>query len=90
MTICGLVIGIVNGWSLALANFAVGPIIGTCALFMAKTIESKFAISLRAYGQSAGYAEQALSAIKVVVAFGMEPVEIKNYTKYLEVSKQIG
>jgi len=28
--------------------------------------------SLIAYGQSAGYAEQAISAIRVVIAFGME------------------
>lgn len=33
MTICGLVIGLINGWSLALANCAVGPIIGVTAVF---------------------------------------------------------
>lgn len=90
MTIVGLIIGIVNGWSMALANFAVGPVIGITALFMAKTVESYYGKSLKAYGQSAGYAEQALSSIKVVVAFGMESIEIKNYSKYLEKSKKIG
>lgn len=40
-----------------------------------------------AYSQSAGYAEQALSAIRVVSAFGMESLEAKNYAKYLERAK---
>ncbi len=40
-----------------------------------------------AYSQSAGYAEQALSAIRVVSAFGMESLEAKNYSKYLERAK---
>jgi hypothetical protein len=39
--------------------------------------------NLVAYSQSAGFAEQALSAIRVVAAFGMEEVEAKNYKKYL-------
>jgi hypothetical protein len=37
-----------------------------------------------AYSQSAGYAEQALSAMRVVSAFGMETLEAKNYIKYLD------
>ena len=57
MTICGLVIGLINGWSLALANCAVGPIIGVTAVFFGSTMESKFSKALKAYGQSAGYAE---------------------------------
>jgi len=38
---------------------------------------------MKAYGQSAGYAEQALSAIRIVVSFGQEELEIKNYNTYL-------
>ena len=90
MTMCGLAIGIINGWSLALANCAIGPVIGVTAGIFFYLIEGKSAATLRAYGQSAGYAEQALSAIKVVVAFGMEEVEIENYAKYLLRSKEMG
>jgi len=57
MTICGLVIGTINGRSLALANCAIGPIVGVCAVFFGATMESKFSKALKAYGQSAGYAE---------------------------------
>ena len=39
---------------------------------------------MRAYAQSAGYAEQALSAIKVVQSYGQEDLEKINYTKFLD------
>ena len=44
---------------------------------------------MRAYSQSAGYAEQALSAIRVVHTYGMEALEVANYTKYLYRAKKI-
>jgi len=39
---------------------------------------------MQAYAQSAGYAEQALGAIKVVQTYGQEELEINNFTKHLE------
>ena len=45
---------------------------------------------MKAYGQSAGYAEQALNAIRVVFAFGQEETEITNYEKYLLKAKKTG
>ena len=38
---------------------------------------------MRGYAQSAGYAEQAMYAIKVVHTYGQEQLEEKNYLKYL-------
>jgi ATP-binding cassette subfamily B (MDR/TAP) protein 1 len=45
---------------------------------------------LEAYAQSAGYAEQALSAIRVVTAFGQQTKEGKSYDKYLHRAKEAG
>jgi ATP-binding cassette subfamily B (MDR/TAP) protein 1 len=45
---------------------------------------------MKAYAQSAGYAEQALSAIKVVHTYGQELLELKNYGKYLQQAKTVG
>lgn len=45
---------------------------------------------MRAYAQSAGYAEQALNAIRVVQAFGQEVREINNYNRHLTTSKKEG
>jgi ABC-type multidrug transport system fused ATPase/permease subunit len=38
---------------------------------------------MKAYSQSAGYAEQALQAIKVVHTYGNELLEVRNYNNYL-------
>lgn len=53
-------------------------------------MKSGFADNLKAYGQSAGYAEQALHAIRVVQAFGQEKNEVTNYEKYLNKAKETG
>ena len=45
---------------------------------------------MKSYGQSAGYAEQALNAIRVVVAFGQEQKEEDNYSRYLTRAKTAG
>jgi hypothetical protein len=45
---------------------------------------------MKAYGQSAGYADQALNAIRVVVAYGQEEKEVKNYVKYLDRARKAG
>ena len=39
--------------------------------------------TMKSYAQSAGYAEQALSSIKVVHTYGQELLEDRNYGKYL-------
>jgi ABC-type multidrug transport system fused ATPase/permease subunit len=90
MTISGLVIGFINGWSLALVMLAIGPIMGVAATFFGKTAMNKFVVQMRAYAQSGGYAEQCLSSVKVVVAFGKEKLEIANYSNYLAVCAEIG
>jgi len=90
MSICGLTIGFTLGWSLALTMLAIVPVMSIVGIIFSSAGATKFAKSLKAYGQSAGYAEQALSAIKVVVAFGMESCEVTNYSKYLSISKQMG
>jgi len=80
MSISGMTLGFVKGWSLALLMLVLCPI-----LFIGITVFGTFAStkaikSIRAYGQSAGYAEQALSSIKVVIAFGMELTERDTYS----------
>jgi len=44
---------------------------------------------MRGYAQSAGYAEQALHAIKVVHTYGQEVLEERNYLKYLKRATKI-
>jgi len=50
---------------------------------MGIALQSGITEQLKAYAMSAGYAEQALSAIKIVHTYGQEKLEEKNYMKYL-------
>ena len=90
LCLSGLTLGFVRGWSLALGIFAMCPVLGTTMGILFSRLMAGAEISLEAYGQSAGYAEQALSAVKIVCAFGMEAVELRSYSKYLENARQSG
>jgi len=57
MSICGLIVGIINGWSLALAYFAILPVIAFGALFFGAKAGGKYMEGLKGYAQSSGYAE---------------------------------
>ena len=45
---------------------------------------------MTAYGQSGGYAEQALNSIRIVVSFGQEELECRNYNFFLEQVRKVG
>lgn len=70
MSISGFVVGFMKGWSLALAILAIAPVLFLSGAFFGKVQERGSEAAQLAFAQSAGYAEQALSAIRVVVAFG--------------------
>lgn len=90
MCISGLIIGFVNGWNFALCVIAGSPIVIITLMFFINAATKGYHAVLRAYGQSAGYAEQALGSIKVVSAFGNEVKEVENYSKYLDKAKTAG
>lgn len=84
MSLTGLALGYYKGWSLALALTGFCPIVFAGIVVFSTIMQKSSVDSLRAYSQSAGYAEQALSAIRIVVSFGQEKLEIKNYTTFLD------
>lgn len=80
----GIVVGALRGWAISLCILATAPVIGVCGYAYNLSMTAGSSKNLVAYSQSAGYAEQAMSAIRVVIAFGQENTEVQNYTKYLE------
>ncbi len=68
---------------MSLILLAFFPVLAVSTHILNVVLQSGFSANLKSYGQSAGYAEQALNAIRVVQAFGQEQVEISNYGKYL-------
>ena len=90
MSISGLALGFSKGWSLALVITGFCPVFMIGMIIFGNAIKKHTIKMLKAYGQSAGYAEQALSAIRVVVAFGMERTEKNSYARYLGKVKDAG
>lgn len=88
MFFAGLAVGFYMGWLLALVLLGMIPAIGIIGYLYGEAVSGNVKKSLVAYSQSAGYAEQAFSAIRVVAAFGMEKVEFKNYSDYLTNAKK--
>jgi len=59
------------------------PIVICVFGFFAMNMQSGIGGMLKAYAQSAGYAEQALHSIRIVHTYGNEMLEYGNYVKYL-------
>lgn len=90
MTIAAMAIAFSRGWQLFLSILLIAPFWLIACLLLVKISISGYTESTAAYTKSASYAEQALSAIKVVVSFGVENKEVKNYTKHLDVVFAVG
>ena len=90
MSISGMFFAFFKGWYFSCLLLCYFPILFGMTVFITFTFQRGFQDNMKAYGQSAGYAEQALNAIKVVFAFGMEETEISNYEKYLERARKTG
>jgi len=90
MTVSGLTLGFVKGWSLTLVMCGIGPIFMFGTYVFSSALNKRVGVIMRAYSQSAGYAQQALEAVHVVVAFGMEKAESRNYNKFLDRVTKLG
>mmetsp|Transcript_8767 Transcript_8767/g.6509 ORF Transcript_8767/g.6509 Transcript_8767/m.6509 type:complete len:132 (+) Transcript_8767:519-914(+) len=90
MTASGLALSFIKGWSFALVLLGCFPPLIISTNLLTLIMQGGFASNMRAYGQSAGYAEQALNAIRVVVAFGQEEKESHNYSRFLTDAKAEG
>lgn len=66
------------------------PLLASIGAWLGKMLGEGHKKYMKAYGQSAGYAEQAITAIKVVHSYGMEHIESQNYSKYLGRARQVG
>lgn len=84
MAISGLALGFLKGWSMALAMLGIAPLMFGGMSVFAYSLKKRLGVILRAYGQSGGYADQCLRSIRVVVAFGTEKTEIRNYSRFLD------
>ncbi|XP_072507673.1 phosphatidylcholine translocator ABCB4 isoform X3 [Notamacropus eugenii] len=86
----GFIVGFMRGWKLTLVIMAISPILGLSAAVWAKILSAFSDKELAAYAKAGAVAEEALSAIKTVIAFGGQSKELERYQRHLENAKKIG
>ncbi|ROJ29199.1 Multidrug resistance protein 1 [Anabarilius grahami] len=86
----GIIIGFTYGWKLTLVILAVSPLLGISAAIISKVMTSFTSMEQTAYAKAGAVAEEVLSAIRTVFAFGGQKKEILRYHKNLEDAKNVG
>nr|CAB3219616.1 multidrug resistance protein 1A-like [Phallusia mammillata] len=86
----GLVIGFIYSWQLSLVILAVSPLLACAAIMMFKVIATFTKKELDAYAAAGGIAEEVISSIRTVVAFGGQEKEVERYSKNLEQARSVG
>ncbi|KAM9308182.1 ATP-binding cassette sub-family B member 5 [Gastrophryne carolinensis] len=88
--VAGLVIGLAKGWQLALVYMSTSPLMAISSAFCSKMLVSLTSKELSAYAKAGAVAEEVLSSIRTVVAFGGQEKESKRYTENLGEAKELG
>ncbi|XP_066501736.1 ATP-binding cassette, sub-family B (MDR/TAP), member 4 [Hoplias malabaricus] len=86
----GFIIGFIKGWKLTLVILSISPLLGISAGIIAKVMTSFTTKEQTAYAKAGAVAEEVLSAIRTVFAFGGQKKELKRYHKNLENAKNVG
>nr|XP_006823097.1 PREDICTED: multidrug resistance protein 3-like [Saccoglossus kowalevskii] len=86
----GFIVGFIYGWKLTLVILAVSPLLAVCAGLMTKILSSMTSTELDSYAKAGGVAEEILSAIRTVAAFGGEEKESRRYDTNLIAAKKMG
>jgi ABC-type bacteriocin/lantibiotic exporter with double-glycine peptidase domain len=82
-TIIGFTAAFVYCYEFTLLAIGFMPVFMISGVIYGALSKKGLAEGMKKYAQSAGYAEQALYAIKVVHTYGREQKENENYVKYL-------
>uniref|UniRef100_A0A8C5D596 Bile salt export pump n=1 Tax=Gouania willdenowi TaxID=441366 RepID=A0A8C5D596_GOUWI len=88
--VCGFCIGFVKGWKLTLVIVAASPLIGIGAGLMAWFVAKLTGMELQAYAKAGAVADEVLSSIRTVAAFGGEQKEVQRYDQNLVSAQRWG
>ncbi|XP_014989383.2 ATP-binding cassette sub-family B member 5 [Macaca mulatta] len=86
----GLAVGLVKGWKLTLVTLSTSPLIMASAAACSRMVISLTSKELSAYSKAGAVAEEVLSSIRTVVAFGAQEKELQRYTQNLKDAKDFG
>jgi ATP-binding cassette subfamily B (MDR/TAP) protein 1 len=88
--VAGFVIAYIRGWQLALVLTGTLPVLAGMAMILGKILASGSSGEQNAYAEAGSIAQQVISSIKTVVAFGGESNEIKRYCEKLDKAEKFG
>ncbi|CAL4059023.1 unnamed protein product, partial [Meganyctiphanes norvegica] len=80
----------IHGWELTLVIMSVFPLLGISTGIIAKVQASLSAVELREYSRAGSIAEEVISSIRTVLAFGGETKEVARYEENLVDAKKAG
>ncbi|KAJ3106312.1 ATP-binding cassette, sub-B (MDR TAP), member 4 [Phlyctochytrium planicorne] len=88
--LAGFVIAFTKGWKLALVLCSVFPLLAGVGTLMSRTINARQGKGSDSYGEAGAIAQEVLSSIRTVTAFGGEKREVERYKKKLEEGEKNG
>lgn len=88
--LASLINAFVHGWELTLIILSVFPLLGISTGLIAKVTTNLTSAELQKYGKAGSIAEEVLSSIRTVLAFGGEAKEIKRYDDNLVYARKAG
>ncbi|KAM3857136.1 bile salt export pump [Diretmus argenteus] len=88
--VCGFAMGFVKGWKLTLVIIAASPLIGVGTGLMAMFVAKLTGMELQAYAKAGAVADEVLSSIRTVAAFGGEKKEVERYDQNLVIAQSFG
>ncbi|XP_028446250.1 bile salt export pump [Perca flavescens] len=86
----GFMVGFIGGWKLTLVVIAVSPLIGIAAGLMAMAVARLTGRELKSYAKAGAVADEVLSSIRTVAAFGGEEKEAERYDRNLAEAQNWG
>ncbi|XP_038607497.1 bile salt export pump [Tachyglossus aculeatus] len=88
--ICGFLMGFSSGWKLTLVIISVSPFLGFGAAIIGLSVAKLTGKELKAYAKAGAVADEVLSSIRTVAAFGGEKKETKRYENNLVYAQRWG
>lgn len=88
--VAGMVIGFAKGWKLALVILAVSPLLAISGGIMTMLLTSATSKELDAYARAGAIAQEVLSSIRTVIAFGGQDKECIRYNANLADARKFG
>ncbi|KAJ1960963.1 hypothetical protein GGI12_003512, partial [Dipsacomyces acuminosporus] len=86
----GIILAFVKGWKLTLVVLAVIPVLIGSASVMGILLAESAAGGQNSYAEAGGVADEVLSSIKTVMAFGGEERELKRYDEKIKKARTAG